>query len=965
MKKKTIPALIAMTFLTLSSCSNNNDFSSSINVVEPTKLEVSSSLYRMIAKGKSKKITVDIEPSSLVGKETYKSTDESIAIVDQNGNITPKKIGRCQIVISLGSKSTTCDVVVSSSSDPSSPDKPDPDDPTPTVTATYSKRSGKQRNAFKLNLPTIDLHGINLNLNEIIPIEYDMASNIDVNYLSNNNTLYVDKNNQTDVQIIAPLKNAYQTEAIKIGDETIIASKSQEEQLKSNYNSMYEILYGLRNGLQTLVDIAPAYDTISLPIQYIAAGASYQSIKDSTSYPSDIMFYSNKNDILSLYNNDNDSIRPRFALGKDFLSLSNTDNDSEFASYLNSLSVVLKLLANQGLSISGLLEQIDINTILSSVDYISLLLGKSSIPIIGVTLPALEDGDLIKGETGKVFKEAAKILSVVTDILADGFNIYKETTKYNDFDAIKFRFYLTDEGLNKLNNYLVEVCNEKLPDIIKGKIKPNVSKFEFSTWMYSDTNLKQSHFGRFNIDSDFSLSNDKKSKFYYDLSLDTAISSNADYKSPSSKIKEIVVAFTKYTSKAITAIPFVYGYGRKNDVSITDDSGKNIDDCVSSYSSLSEEVKFMLTNKFKTSELKTQYNKGRDVLNEVIKKGADSFTTMDDVKSNLDKDNLNLDSLIYYKNYQTALKENSPIIYNKIVAIEKEYVNKLVNDNKSQIEKNKAFTSSSSEDDLKQAITDSYNILNNQEYLNLLPSYEFKVDTSKITISTLKNLQELLKAKLIQLVDETKYKSKLFFTDDSDKKNIVSYKTLVSNLTSLESKTDVDYSLYELKNSMVESFGLLMNNNINSSSASLDTFITLGNEYYDKASSFFDRKVTTQSVSVIGSKFDNVPKNISYQLIKDINKALINEKLEPCITKYVEWTNAALKPLRTEGYETYTELKNKTSEKATKDKWNNYKNKVNEQVKKYKDFEEKMFGKVVSDLSPLNDLISDGEELLA
>lgn len=958
MNKKSLTLLAALAFIPLTSCTGDNN--STISVEKATSLSIDEDTIRVRINGNKKIVPVTIEPSSFIGQETYKSSDESIATVDSKGNITAKKVGRCTITVSVSDLKKECEIVVlpnssggGSSSDPSTPD-------TPTVSSKYSKRTGKMQTAFKVNLPSISFNGVDLDLNELIPIEFNQAMNVDVNYLSNNNALYLDSNKNTDIHINGHLKDSYNTSDIKSKDlnTTIIAGKSQNDQVKSNYQSMYDILYKFRDDLHTFQTMAPAYDTIKLSNQYLSAGESYKELYSltnqfSSSLPDDAIYYSNKNDILSLYNNDN-TIRPRFAFGKDFLSVDNTDNENNFSNYMQSLSMVLKLLTNQGLSFSALLSKLDLNTILSNVDYIGILLGTKSLPIGGITLPSLEDGDLIKDGTGEVLKEASKILAVVCDILSDGFNVYKSSEKYNNYDALKLKFYLTDIGLDKLNNYVSEVCNEKLPDIIKGQIKPNVFNFDMSLIMYSDTKLNQSHFGSFTIDSDFKLNDSNLSKLYFDLKLDTDISDNSSYKPLSSTIKDIVSAYISYTSKAVSAIPFVYSYGKKTDVSIDSQTGNNINDLISSYSTLSNNVKFMLTDTFSVSSLKNNYNEGRELLNKVVTDlNNQTLSSMDDVKNILDE-------LKEYNNYRTALKEASSDGYNKILTIEKSYLDSLINEFKERKESNDLLSSSSSKDEIVSAINETYTLISKTEITNLLSKYEFKVDTSKLELSDILNKDQLLKKGVVSLVDSTVYNSKLFLIDSTDSKNIVDYKTEVKKLISLNKRNNVNYSLYEQCLSISTLYATLMKEAINKSSVTTDDLFAINNSY-QKASSTYQRKVTTQQIKVGITTFDDIPKDISYELKENGNKEIINSMLSDSKEIYTSIVNKQLKSLREEGYVAYSTYK--TAGSSGKQAWDIYKEKAMNEYNKYKEFEENNFGSIVSDINAIKLIVEDGDSL--
>lgn len=959
MNKKALTLIAILAFIPLNSCSNDN--SSTISIEKATSLNIEEDIVRVRINGNKKIVPVTIEPASFIGKETYKSSDETIATVDSKGNITAKKVGRCTITVSISDLTKECEVVVlpnsGGSSSPSDPSTPD----TPTVTSKYSKRTGKMQTAFKVNLPSISLNGVNLNLNDLIPIEFNQAMNVDVNYLSNNNALYLDNNKNTDIHINGHLNDSFNTSDIKSkdGNTTIITGKSQSEQVVSNYKSMYDILYKFRDDLHTFQTMAPAYDTIKFSNQYLSAGESYKKLYSSTnqftsSLTDDAIYYSNKNDVLSLYNNDDNTIRPRFAFGKDFISNDNTDTDNDFSNYMQSLSMVLKLLTNQGLSFSALLSKLDLNTILSNVDYVGILLGTKSLPIGGITLPSLEDGDLIKDGTGEVLKEASKILAVVCDILSDGFNVYKSSEKYNNYDALKLRFYLTDIGLDKLNNYLSEVCNEKLPDIIKGQIKPSVSNSDMSLVMYSDAKLNQSHFGSFTIDSDFKLNDSSISKLYYDLRLDTDISDNSSYKPLSSTIKDIVLAYISYTNKAVTAIPFVYSYGKKTDVSIDSISGNNIDDAISSYSTLSNNVKFMLTDTFTVDSLKKNYNEGRTLLNEVVNKlNTQTLSTMDDVKNVLDE-------LKEYTNYRSALKEASEDGYSKILAIEKLYLDSLINEFKTRKESNDQLSSASSKDEILTAINDTYTLISKTEITSLLSKYEFKVDSSKLTLIDILNKDELLKKGVISLNDTTVYNSKLFLIDSTNKKNIVDYKNEVKKLISLNKRNNVYYSLYEQCLSISTLYANLMKDTINKSSLTTADLFEINN-YFQKASSTYQREVTTQSITVGITKFDDIPKDITYILKEDGNQSLINSILKDSKEAYTTIVNKELKSLREEGYIVYTNYK--TAGSSGRVAWDTYKEKAMNEYNKYKVFEEKNFGSIVSDINAIKLIVEDGDSL--
>ena len=80
-----------------------------------TQITLSSVQLTFDAIGSTKKITATLAPSNTTDILYWTSSNNNIASVDQNGNVTSKTTGSCTITATCGSKSATCSILIANS----------------------------------------------------------------------------------------------------------------------------------------------------------------------------------------------------------------------------------------------------------------------------------------------------------------------------------------------------------------------------------------------------------------------------------------------------------------------------------------------------------------------------------------------------------------------------------------------------------------------------------------------------------------------------------------------------------------------------------------------------------------------------------------------------------------------------------------------------------------------------------
>jgi uncharacterized protein YjdB len=80
-----------------------------------TQITLSSVQLTFDAIGSTKKITATLVPSNTTDTLYWSSSNNNIASVDQNGNVTSKATGSCTITATCGSKSATCSILIANS----------------------------------------------------------------------------------------------------------------------------------------------------------------------------------------------------------------------------------------------------------------------------------------------------------------------------------------------------------------------------------------------------------------------------------------------------------------------------------------------------------------------------------------------------------------------------------------------------------------------------------------------------------------------------------------------------------------------------------------------------------------------------------------------------------------------------------------------------------------------------------
>lgn len=356
--------------------------------------------------------------------------------------------------------------------------------------------------------------------------------------------------------------------------------------------------------LSSISSLLPVSLSSVFPGQYKALGYEFSKMVSSLDDAQDksAALTALGQETVSLYLNDVYTSAAETHNGKNVRAYHRMDSSYEIDT--SGLDSILEMVT--------ILQELDISEI-QKLDFVSLI-------------DNIENGTIITDETNETIRNVYQTIKKVGDIFVGGIGLDKmgKTNEDGTVDA-GFRLYLNEYGLGQLKKTMIEEISsiESVPSIVATLLDSlEFTDFSVAIDLYKGLD-EYTHFGGFAFDLAFKLGT-AESNITISLEMDHDSGSElaSDYFSAldqkNNSFKTTSDAFDIYYDAVGRAVSYYDGDYVNSGMDIRQENGEVLRTALNQYDSLTDDVKFMLTDAFKKEDIMTKYDEGRKALMDAI-----------------------------------------------------------------------------------------------------------------------------------------------------------------------------------------------------------------------------------------------------------------------------------------------------------------------------------------------------------
>ncbi len=393
-----------------------------------------------------------------------------------------------------------------------------------------------------------------------------------------------------------------------------------------------------------------------------------------------------------------------------------------------------------------ILQELDISEI-QKLDFVSLI-------------DNIENGTVISDATNETIRNAYETIKKFGDIFVGGIGLDK-TGKTNEDGTIDagFKLYLNEYGLGQLKKTLIEEISsiESVPSIV-ASLLDNIEFTDFSIGIDLYKGLDEyTHFGGFDFDLAFNLGTTANNiTISLDMDHDSGKDLSADYftalDQKNNTFKQTADTFDTYYDAIGKAVSYYDGDYDNSGMDLRKENGEVLKAAVIEYDTLSEEVKYMLTDAFKKEDIMTKYEEGRKVLTDAIADYNAAYTK--ETNHSISTISSKLKKASEYEYWKEAFEEEDEETYQKAREVEVNELTSVENNVNSYIENINALDANSSDTEIEKMLKTELNNIRNT-IKNYKPTSFFGITSpAKYSDSILFGEDLILRKDALLLTDE-------------------------------------------------------------------------------------------------------------------------------------------------------------------------------------------------------------------